>query len=63
MVDVIDMDVDLKIGVILMIDLIFIQLDQGCFNFGKVIYDKEKGIVVFSDGVKVILNLVVKDDI
>lgn len=61
-VDVTDLDVDLKTGAISTSDPISIRSDQGRLNSGKVTYDKEKGIAVFSDGVKVILNPAAKDD-
>lgn len=55
-VDLVEVDVDLKDGGMTTSEPVTIRSDQGHVVAGKLSYDKAKGLVRFSDGVKMTLN-------
>ncbi len=51
-----EVDIDLKSGALSTSDPIFIRSDKGHVRSGKFSYDQDKGIVRFTDGIKMTLN-------
>lgn len=55
-VDLSEVEIDMKDGGMKTSEPVTIRSDQGRVHSGKLSYDKEKGIVRFSDGVKMTIN-------
>ncbi len=55
-VDLLDVDIDLNNGAMSTSEPVSIRSEQGHVQAGKLFYDQDRGIVRFTDGIKMTLN-------